>query len=156
MIEKMSEEVALPYFRKGIVAVDNVNNKKQLFHYTFGQGKMGGIVFFNTTELRPKTGQCLSITYYISKDKKGEKKCNVLHVEETSEINPNAIKTIEGQLALKYIDKLPDSTPDYAFIDDYYVHRSLLSEYKITEDCYVTADIVYAGRGKWRVVKIYQ
>lgn len=155
MIEKMSEEVALPYFRKGIVAVDNVNNKKQLFHYTFGQGKMGGIVFFNTTELRPKTGQCLSITYYISKDKKGEKKCNVLHVEKTSEINPNAIKTIKGQLVLKYKDKLPDSTPDYAFIDDYYVHRSLLSEYKITEDCYVTADIVYSGRGKWRVVKIY-
>lgn len=36
---------------------------------------------------------------------------------------------------------------------DYYVHHSVLCEYNITKDCYVTADVIYAGQGKWKVIK---
>lgn len=37
-----------------------------------------------------------------------------------------------------------------------YVHHSVLCEYNITKDCYVTADVIYAGQGKWKVIKIHQ
>ena len=49
-----------------------------------------------------------------------------------------------------------DDSPDFAFIGDYYVHHSVLCEYNITKDCYVTADVIYAGQGKWKVIKIHQ
>lgn len=155
-IEKVDKETALPNFNSGIVVVDDINEQKELFHYTFGQGKIGGIIFFNNTVLRPEIGQCLKIFYCVTKDRKGEKRPIVLNVEETTEINSNAIKTIQGFLELKYKDDSWDGSPDFAFIGDYYVHRSVLCEYNITKDCYVTADIIYAGQGKWKVIKIRQ
>lgn len=77
----------------------------------------------------------------------------VLNVEETAEINTSAIKTIQGHLELKYKNGSWDDSPDFAFIGDYYVHHSVLCEYNITKDCYVTADVIYAGQGKWKVIK---
>lgn len=101
-VEKVNKETALPNFNSGIVVVDDINIQKKLFHYTFGQGKIGGIVFFNDTDLRPEVGQCLKIFYCVTKDRKGEKRPIVLNVEETAEINTSAIKTIQGHLELKY------------------------------------------------------
>ena len=135
------------------MVVDDINIQKKLFHYTFGQGKIGGIVFFNDTDLRPEVGQCLKIFYCVTKDRKGEKRPIVLNVEETAEINTSAIKTIQGHLELKYKNGSWDDSPDFAFIGDYYVHHSVLCEYNITKDCYVTADVIYAGQGKWKVIK---
>lgn len=155
-IEKVNKETALPNFNSGIVVVDDINKQKKLFHYTFGQGKIGGIVFFNDTVLRPEVGQCLKIFYCVTKDRKGEKRSIVLNVEKTTEMNPNALKTIQGRLELKYKDGSWDGSPDFAFIGDYYVHRSVLCEYNITADCNVTADVIYAGQGKWKVIKIHQ
>ena len=34
--------------------------------------------------------------------------------------------------------------------------HSILCKYNITKDCYVTADVIYAGQGKWKVIKIRQ
>lgn len=155
-VEKVNKETALPNFNSGIVVVDDINIQKKLFHYTFGQGKIGGIVFFNDTDLRPEVGQCLKIFYCVTKDRKGEKRPIVLNVEETAEINTSAIKTIQGHLELKYKNGSWDDSPDFAFIGDYYVHHSILCEYNITKDCYVTADVIYAGQGKWKVIKIHQ
>ena len=155
-VEKVNKETALPNFNSGIVVVDDINIQKKLFHYTFGQGKIGGIVFFNDTDLRPEVGQCLKIFYCVTKDRKGEKRPIVLNVEETAEINTSAIKTIQGHLELKYKNGSWDDSPDFAFIGDYYVHHSVLCEYNITKDCYVTADVIYAGQGKWKVIKIHQ
>lgn len=138
------------------MVVDDINIQKKLFYYTFGQGKIGGIVFFNDTDLRPEVGQCLKIFYCVTKDRKGEKRPIVLNVEETAEINTSAIKTIQGHLELKYKNGSWDDSPDFAFIGDYYVHHSVLCEYNITKDCYVTADVIYAGQGKWKVIKIHQ
>lgn len=155
-IQKVNKETALPNFNSGIVVVDDINIQKKLFYYTFGQGKIGGIVFFNDTDLRPEVGQCLKIFYCVTKDRKGEKRPIVLNVEETAEINTSAIKTIQGHLELKYKNGSWDDSPDFAFIGDYYVHHSVLCEYNITKDCYVTADVIYAGQGKWKVIKIHQ
>lgn len=155
-ILKENKETALPNFSSAIVVVDDINKQKNLFHYTFGQGKIGGVVFFNDTVLRPNVGQCLKIFYCVTKDRKGEKKSTILHMEETTEMNPNAIKTIQGRLELKYKNDSWDGSPDFAFIGDYYVHRSVLCEYNITTDCNVTADVIYAGQGKWKVIKIHQ
>lgn len=155
-IEKVNKETALPNFNTGIVVVDDINKQKELFHYTFGQGKIGGIVSFNDTNLRPEIGQCLKIFYCVTKNKKGEKRPIVLNIEETTEINSNAIKTIKGHLELKYKNGFCNGSPDFAFIGNYYVHHSILCKYNITKDCYVTADVIYAGQGKWKVIKIRQ
>lgn len=155
-IKKVNKETALPNFYSGVVAVDDINKQKKLFHYTFGQGKIGGVIFLDDTVPRPELGQCLKIYYCVTRNRKGEKKSIVLNVEETTETNPNAIKTIQGYLKLKYKDDSRDASPDFAFVGDYYVHRSILREYNIMTDCNVTADVVYAGQGKWKVIKIHQ
>lgn len=155
-VEKVNKGTALQNFNTSIVAVDEINKQKKLFHFTFGQGKIGGIVFFNDTDLRPEVGQCLKIFYCVTKDRNGEKRPLVLSVEETTEINTNAIKTIQGYLEVKYKNDSWNNSPDFAFIGNYYVHHSVLCEYNITKDCYVTADVIYAGQGKWKVIKIRQ
>lgn len=155
-VNKVEKKAALPNFSSGIVVVDDINKLKNLFHYTFGQGKIGGVVFFSDTSLRPKVGQCLKIWYCVIKDRTGEKKSIVLHMEKTDEMNQNAIKTIQGRLKLKYKDGLGDGTPDFALIGDYYVHRSVLCEYNITTDCNVTADVIYTGQGRWKVIRIHR
>ncbi|WP_234367715.1 hypothetical protein [Parabacteroides pacaensis] len=93
-IVKENKETVLPNFSSAIVVVDDINKQKNLVHYTFGQGKIGGVVFFSDTVLRPNVGQCLKIFYNVTKDRKGKKKSTILHMEETTEMNPNAIKTI--------------------------------------------------------------
>jgi hypothetical protein len=155
-VEKVDKDVALSKFNSRVVVVDDINEQKKLFHFTLGQGNIGGVVFFSDTNLRPEVGQCLKVKYCITKDKKGEKKIIVLHMEETDEVNPNALKTIQGYLKLKYKDDSWDENADFAFIGDHYVHRSVLRKYNITSDCNVTADVVYAGQGKWKVINIHQ
>ena len=44
-----------------------------------------------------------------------------------------------------------DEEPDFAFIKDFYVRRSLLKKYNITHDCDVTAKVVLGGDDKWKV-----
>lgn len=153
-VERIDREEALPHFHTGIVAVDDVNPQKKLFHFTFGEGKIGGIVFFSDTDLRPEVGQCLKVAYCVTKNREGVKKPILLHIKETNEVNRRAIKTIQGLLQLKYKDGDESGSPDFAFIDNYYVHRSLLARYRITTDRMVTADAVYAGQGKWKVIRI--
>ena len=154
-IKKVDKEIALQQFKTSVIAIDDVNIQKELFHYTFGQGRIGGIVYFDETELRPEPGQCLKISYCVSKDKKGNKKAIVLDLKETDEINPKAIKTIRGWLELKYKNSQDNGLPDFAFIGDYYVHKSILEQYNISKDCEVTATAVYAGDNKWKIVKIF-
>lgn len=65
------------------VIVDNINNAKQLFHFTFKtrDSNMGGIVPFTLTNLRPKIGQCLRITYCIQKKPDDSRKIRTIFVE---------------------------------------------------------------------------
>ena len=66
----------------------------------------------------------------------------------------NGVKdTVTGRLKLKYRDGNFDSDdePDFAFIEDFYVHRRLLKKYNITNDCDVVAKLVLGGDNKWKV-----
>ena len=76
----------------------------------------------------------------------------VIHAEASDEINGELVKTISGSLVLKY--KYDDDEPDYAFIGDYYVHKSILVKYHIESDCHVKAKVIYTGDGKWKVYEI--
>ena len=165
-ITKCESSVALEKFKTRIVAVDDVNESKKLFHFVLGPRLIDGVLLFDQTELRPSVGDCIKIYYVVSTidDKKnlGRKKkvVEVVKSEATDEVNTNLVKTISGNLELKYRDDDYDwEEPAFAFIGDYYVPKSTLEQYSITEDCHVSARAVYAGeenRGKirWKVFDI--
>jgi hypothetical protein len=91
-----------------------------------------------------------------------------LKVELTSEIKSSLLKNTTGELKLKYkngsltydydeiINEQIDidiKKPDFAFINDYYVPKSLLEKYKITSNVNVNVKILFNGE-KWNVFKI--
>lgn len=159
-IKKCCETEALEHFKSRIVAVDDVNESKQLFHFVFGPKLISGLMHYNETELRPSVGDCIKIYYFVreKEDKKRPghktKVVEVIKSEATDEVNTTAIKTISGTLILKYKDPYDDSEPDFAFIGDYYVHKSILRKYGIVSNCSVTAKVIYAGEGRWKVFEI--
>ena len=159
-IKKCDESEGLAQFKCRIVAVDDVNTQKQLFHFVLGPKLISGILHYDQTELRPAIGDFIKIRYYVRKieDKKhpGQEKkvVEVLRAEATDEVNRNLVKDIEGTLELKYRSRFDDGDPDFAFIGDYYVHKSILDKYHIYFDCHVKAKAVYTGDGKWKVYEI--
>lgn len=145
-----------------VVVVDDVNNTKNLFHVILGPGKIGDIVRFDQTEIRPLVGDFLRITYCITKNKDGKKRIKFLDIQTTEEECEGVRNTITGRLELKYRERYAECYDDeelndceygadFAFIKDFYVHRSLLQKYNINEDCDVIAKIVLAGGNKWKV-----
>ncbi len=175
-IEPCSRELAISKFPSRIIAVDGVNDAKKLFHYVTAPGVLDGIIHYDQTDIRPAVGDCLNIVYYVrqKKDQKNPGKevkvREILSVEPTDQINDKAIKTISGTLELKwkhgyddydfYDDDDDDSSrpqvtsADFAFVGDYYVHRSLLLKYHITSDCHVTGRAIFTGDGKWKVFEL--
>lgn len=92
--------------------------------------------------------------------RKGERKAVVTHIEkvdkETALSNFNdTIKTIQGRLRVKYRDTSWTGSPDFAFIGEFYVHRSMLAKYQITSDREVRADVIYMGENKWKVIELH-
>lgn len=71
-------EVALAHFPMSYATVDNVNDTKRLFHITMGTGRPDGVVFYDTTELRPQVGDRLSVRYCFSKDRNGVRKLKIV------------------------------------------------------------------------------
>lgn len=160
-IRKCDDAEGLQQFKCRTVVVDDVNTQKQLFHFVLGPKKISGILHFDQTELRPSVGDCLVIHYYVREidDKKNpgrqKKVVEVIKAEATDEVNSELVKTISGFLELKYRGGMDWGTPDFAFIGDYYVHKSLLDKYKIHSDCHVDAKVVLTGDDKWRVYEIF-
>lgn len=159
-IQKRDKSEAIEQFRSRIVAVDDVNEKLQLFHFVLGPNRISGILHYDQTELRPSVGDCLKIHYYVrtTEDKKNpgkeRKVIEVLKAETSDEVNSSLVKDIEGLLELKYRNRFDDGDPDFAFIGDYYVHKTLLDKYNIISDCHVKAKVIYAGDGKWKVFEL--
>ncbi len=158
-VEPCDRAEALQHMRSRIVVVDDVNPSKRLFHVVLGEGQVSDIVRYSQTELRPSIGQFLKITYCIKTNKEGKKRIKFLDIRETDEVCPNVTKQISGWLDLKCRDRdwtfdEDDSNPyppDFAFINDYYVHKSVLRKHNITKNCYVVASLVLSGDNKWRV-----
>lgn len=159
-IRKCDPVEGLQQFKSRTVVVDDVNTQKQLFHFVLGPKKLSGILHFDQTELRPSVGDCMIIHYYVRTidDKKNpghqKKVIEVIKAEATEVVNSDLVKKISGFLEVKYKGGLDWGRPDFAFIGDYYVHKSLLEKYKIHSDCYVEAKAVLTGDDKWRVYEI--
>lgn len=159
-VQKCTEDEAIEKFKYRIVAVDNVNNQRKLFHFVLGPRLVSGILHYDQTDLRPSVGDCIKIHYFVREinDKKypgkQTKLVEVLRAEVTDESNNDLIKHISGYLELNYKDGYNAGDPDFAFIGDYYVHKTVLEKYDITSNCHVNAKVVYTGDDKWKVYEI--
>ena len=71
-------------------------------------------------------------------------------INETEEVNEACIKSVSGELRITY----KSDGSRFGFVEDCYVHNSLLEKYDIQEDCYVDAKKVYTGAGKWKVFEL--
>lgn len=154
-----------------IAIVDHINEDKKLFHYVVN-ANLDGIILFSETQLRPVVGDFIKIRYFTTLNHKQNKKMlRMLSIETTVEQNPSLMKTISGELNLKYKndgrtldyqnivdgDKIDIDTtkPDFAFIDDYYVPKYVLRKYNITTDCEVTVKVLFNAE-KWSVFDLVQ
>lgn len=67
-------------------------------------------------------------------------------------------KTVSGLLRVTYKDKdgaaAGGAFPDFAFVSDFYVHRSVLKAAGIRADCNVRAVTLVDPKNKWRVVSL--
>lgn len=159
-IQNCADEQALDRFKSRIVGVDDVNENKKLFHFVLGPKLISGILHYDQTELRPAVGDCIKIHYFVRKidDKKNpghqKKVVEVLKAETSDNVNEDIIKSFSGYLELKYREGYDNGEPDFAFVGDYYVHKSILRKYSITSDCQVKGRAIYTGDGKWKVFEI--
>lgn len=150
-VVQCSREEALPNMRCRIVVVDDVNENKQLFHIVLGRNLVSDIVRFDQTDIRPSIGDFLQISYCVRKNKKGEKRIKILDIKKSDKECEGVTKTISGRLLVKYKDLYEDTQPNFAFIEDNYVHKNVLNAHNITEDCNVIAKLVLGGDNKWKV-----
>lgn len=151
-----TKEEALPHMKSRIVVVDDINNHKRLFHIVLGKGLISGIVRFDQTDIRPEIGDLLRISYCVKKNKEGKKYIKLLEVARSDAGGEGLKATVAGHLSVKYKydpygDDQDGREPDFAFVEDMYVHRSILKKYGIKEDCDVTAKVVLGENGKWKV-----
>ena len=157
-IQKIDKGSVIAKFQTQIAIVDGVNEQKQLFHFIISP-KLQGIVKFTETNLRPKEGDFIKLTFATKIDKDKKSRVKILSIELTEGVNPNLRKDITGLLEVKYKgDYEEEDLPDFAFIGDYYVPKYLLEKHSITEDCKVNARVIYGEdkmlRPRWKVIKI--
>lgn len=151
-----------------IAVVDHINSKKELFHYVINS-KSDGIVKFSNTTIRPKVGDFIKIKYFKTYNKKlNSYKTNVISIEPTSEINTSLVKSVTGNITLKYkfdgrtydyedavstIPEIDTNQPDFGFVDDYYVPKFMLNKKSVYKDCEVAVKILFNGE-KWSVFEL--
>lgn len=165
-VTKIEKEVAVAHFEKIIAVIDGVNREKNLFHYV-GNTTVQGIIRFTETGIIPEEGKFLEIYFASKKDKKHNKVIfKAIQISETEETNPKLIRSIKGNLELKYKrggstidyfeldeDESSETFPDFGFVGDFYVPKSVLSENKITTNCNITATAIFSG-DKWKIIKL--
>ena len=144
-----------------LAIVDHINEHKKLFHYVI-DSTHDGIVHFSQTKLRPNVGNFLKIKYFLTyNEKQNKRRLHILDVNLTKEENQSLIKTVSGDLKLKYkhndrtvdyqdiIDDEMDidtTKPDFAFIEDYYVPKYLLRNHRIYSDCKIIVKVLYGDK----------
>lgn len=177
-IQKIDKSSVISKFQTQIAIVDGVNEQKQLFHFVISS-ELQGIVKYSETNLRPKEGDFIKLSFATKTDKDQKLRVKFLSIELTEKVNTKLRKEITGLLEVKYKNRkyndddfveneeLPNSEldengkltisnkpiPDFAFIEDYYVPKYLLEKHNITEDCRVNAKVIYAG-DKWKLTEI--
>lgn len=165
-IQKTDKEIAIAHFQKKIVVIDGINLEKKLFHYV-GSATVQGIIKFTETDIVPKEGKFLEIYIVSKRDKKNNKNVfKAVQIQDTQEVNPKLVKSINGNLKLKYkrdgrtidyFDLENDETskilPDFGFIGDFYVPRNVLRSKRITSNCDITATAIFSG-DKWKIIEL--
>jgi len=165
-IEKIDKAIGIINFSKIIAVIDGVNREKNLFHYV-GSTTVQGVIRFAETSIIPEEGKFLEIYFASKKDKKHNKTIfKAIEIRETTETNPNLIKSINGHLKLKYkrggstfdlydldLGEIGNILPDFGFVGDFYVPKKVLESENITYNCDVIAKAIN-NNGKWQVFKI--
>lgn len=162
-IKNVPASDVLPLFNSCTAVVDNVNEGKKLFHIVGikkGAHQFMSLRYVSTavryadTSLRPAVGDMLSIVY----GNKDENAIRVVDLKKCDTEDPRLSKIVEGTLRVmrKGEDDTSDGSPepDYGFVDDMYVHKSVLLKHGITEGCNVTAKAVVSRDGRWSVYDI--
>ena len=154
-LQECTKEEVLPHMQSYIMVVDDVNTTKNLFHVTNGKG-FSNVVKYSETDMRPEVGDFLKVACFLKKDKDGNTRIKIMDLQSSDETDNSLRRTIQGKLVLKYKDEPWDDedplpTPDYGFVNDYYVHKKVIEKSRITKDCYVVAQAVVDKDNKWRV-----
>ena len=151
---------------EAIAVIDGVNQNKELFHYHHSEAINGNILFANSN-IEPKVGKCIAIKYFMHYNTKFKKKmAKVLDVTDTDKTNDSILRIRVGEVRLKYknggralsYDEAKDADvdtrkPNFAFLEDYYIHSRLLKEANITCDQKVEI-MVLLKEGKWNTIEI--
>jgi len=153
-----TKEEAIPHFKTRIVVVDGVNENKQLFHYVLGPGLLSGVIFYRQTDIRPKVGECLKLTYYIRKRlnkeiNKEERFIEPIEISPTDEVNNELVKNVSGFIEFP-------RNGSFGFVDGCFIPPYLLKENGIYNDefmeYYVTGTAICEKEGKWKVIRLYK
>lgn len=84
----------------------------------------GYVIRFADTELRPKVGDLLKLTYCIRTNNEGRKMLIVIDLQFTDETSEKLIKEVEGRLELKYKNR--NEIADFGFVAGVYVPKHIL------------------------------
>ena len=149
-----------------IAVIDGVNQNKELFHYHHSEAINGNILFANSN-IEPKVGKCIAIKYFMHYNTKFKKKmAKVLDASDTDKTNSAIVKSIYGEVRLKYkkdgrtlsYDQAQGtdvdiSNPNFAFLEDYHIPSRMVKEAGITHDQKVKI-LVLLKEGKWNTIEI--
>ena len=154
LIVKRSQVADWSILPTAVVAVSGLNEEKKLFHFVMGQHQPSGVIHYSQIRLKPKVGDLLRIRYYFRYKRNDNsflakvKVVEVVQAEKTQEKNDDVVCSFSGRLLLKY--HKGETTPSFAFVGDYYIHKNLLTKYGITSDCNVRGKAVREGDNKWK------
>lgn len=165
-IKVIDKAEGLEYFDHALAIVDHVNTNKNLFHYSANH-KVQGVVKFNEVDFRPAPGDGLAIVYVLRKNEQNNKiYCTEIDIQPSDEDLGKLVQHFSGELCLKYkvggatydyddpsLNDYRRESPDFAFVNDYYIPRKLLRSKGISYDCYVTGKAVNVD-GEYRVIHI--
>ncbi|MBK3393898.1 tetratricopeptide repeat protein [Psychrobacter sp. M9-54-1] len=151
---------------EAIAVIDGVNQNRELFHYHHSEAINGNILFANSN-IEPKVGKCIAIKYFMHYNTKFKKKmAKVLDATDTNKTNNAIVKSVYGEVRLKYkkdgrtlsYDQAQGTdvditNPNFAFLEDYHIPSRVIKEAGITHDQDVKI-LVLLKEGKWNTIEI--
>lgn len=151
---------------EAIAVIDGVNQNRELFHYHHSEAINGNILFANSN-IEPKVGKCIAIKYFMHYNTKFKKKmAKVLDATDTNKTNNAIVKSVYGEVRLKYkkdgrtlsYDQAQGTdvditNPNFAFLQDYHIPSRVIKEAGITHDQDVKI-LVLLKEGKWNTIEI--
>ena len=146
---------ALTHFWRETVAVDDVNEKKGVFHVVMNKLGAGCVVRFQNTNMRPQVGDFLSLTYCKYRGADMEYRFVAVEANATQEVNENLVKTFSGTVSFK--QRKADGAY-YAFVDHAYVSAALIDKHNLGPETtmWLKVHAVASDNGKWKAYEILE